>query len=122
MPTGHVSATRSSSACASTRGRASWPRSSGAWNTPPRARSGRARAVRGAPLERFLHDVGGAFLATYPAMEVLRMSGRELPFRAVSFPSGGGFASSEVLFARSHDDHAVATLDLARSADGGVAV
>jgi urate oxidase len=77
-----------------------------------------ALTFRGATLERFLYDVGSAFLATYPSMESLRMSGRELPFRAAPFPSSGGFGASEVLFARSHDDHAVATLDLARSDDG----
>ncbi|HEY3078550.1 MAG TPA: urate oxidase [Chloroflexota bacterium] len=83
----------------------------------------RALAFRGATLERFLYDVGRAFLETYPPMQALRMSGRELPFRAAPVPSDGGrFGGSEVLFARSHDDHAVATLDLARAAGGGVAV
>src|SRR5262245_1462552 len=81
-----------------------------------------ALAFRGATLERFLHDVGRAFLETYPSMQALRMSGRELPFIAAAVPGDGGRAESEVLFARSHDDHAVATLGLIRASGGGVVV
>ncbi|HEV8633513.1 MAG TPA: urate oxidase [Chloroflexota bacterium] len=82
-----------------------------------------ALAFRGATLERFLYDCGRAFLGTYPQMQALRMSGRELPFRAAPVPTETGrFGGSDVLFARQRDDHAVATLDLLRTVEGGVAL
>ncbi len=43
------------------------------------------------------------------------MSGRELPFTAAQVPQGGSahFGNSNVLFSRSHDDYATATMDFA---------
>jgi urate oxidase len=81
----------------------------------------RALGFGGATLEELLYDCGRAFLETYPQMEAVRMGGRELPFAAAQVPAAGGFGESAVLFARQRDDHAVATLELARDG-GGVAV
>jgi len=80
-------------------------------------------ASSAATLEGWLHDVGSAFLATYPDMERLTMSGRELPFPAALVPSddGDGFAASEVLFARDRNDRSTASLELER-AHGGVRI
>jgi urate oxidase len=77
-----------------------------------------ALAFDGATLEGFLDLLGRQFLATYPQMEALRLTGREVPFLAVPVPQGtmGSFGPSSVLFRRSHDDHAVAVLDFARVA------
>jgi urate oxidase len=80
-----------------------------------------ALAYTGSTLEGFLAFVGDRFLATYPQMQSLRMTGREQPFAAAQVPSNGGFADSTVLFSRHHDDHAYASLDLA-CVDGGTRV
>jgi urate oxidase len=80
-----------------------------------------ASLASGAPtLEGWLHDVGSAFLATYPDMERLTMHGRELPFPAALVPAedGDGFAASEVLFARDRNDRSTASLELERQQDG----
>jgi urate oxidase / 2-oxo-4-hydroxy-4-carboxy-5-ureidoimidazoline decarboxylase len=80
-------------------------------------------ASTAATLEGWLHDVGSAFLATYPDMERLTMSGRELPFPAALVPAedGDGFAASEVLFSRDRNDRSTAWLELERT-DGGVRI
>lgn len=77
-----------------------------------------ALAFDGATLEGFLDLLGRQFLATYPQMEALRLTGREVPFLAAPVPqdAAGRFGPSSVLFRRSHDDYAVATLDFARAA------
>ncbi len=108
-----------------------------------------ALAFEGSTLEGFLEQLGHQFLATYPEMERLRMTGRELAFRPAQVPQGGqegagtdggshdesgtytslptrvsrdvslpaSFGDSNVLFSRSHDDYATATMDFA--SDGG---
>ena len=70
-------------------------------------------AFKGSTLEGLLEHLGQQFLVTYPQMELLRMTGRELPFRAAQVPQGGQgrFGDSNVLFSRSHDDYATATID-----------
>jgi urate oxidase / 2-oxo-4-hydroxy-4-carboxy-5-ureidoimidazoline decarboxylase len=70
-------------------------------------------AFKGATLEGLLEHLGQQFLATYPQMERLSMTGRELPFRASQVPQGGQghFGDSNVLFSRSHDDYAMASMD-----------
>jgi urate oxidase / 2-oxo-4-hydroxy-4-carboxy-5-ureidoimidazoline decarboxylase len=75
-------------------------------------------------LEGWLHDVGEAFLSTYPHMERLTMLGRELPFPAALVPAddGDGFAASQVLFGRDRNDRSTASLDLERDDRGGVRI
>jgi urate oxidase len=80
-----------------------------------------ALAYMGSTLEGFLAFVGDQFLATYPHMHVLRLTGREQPFVAAKIPADGTFVDSTVLFSRHHDEYAVASLDLER-ADGGTRV
>lgn len=76
-------------------------------------------AFEGSTLEGLLEYLGHQFLATYPQMERLRMSAREIPFTAAQVPQGssGHFENSNVLFSRSHDDYATASMDFAY--DGG---
>ena len=83
----------------------------------------RSLASTSTTLEGWLHDVGSAFLATYPDMERLTMHGRELPFPAALVPADDedGFTASEVLFARDRNDHSTAALDLERD-EGGVRI
>lgn len=78
-----------------------------------------ALAFEGATLEGFLEHLGHQFLATYPQMEHLRMTGRELPFTAAQVPQGNQahFGNSNVLFSRSNNDYAMAVMDFAY--DGG---
>jgi len=73
----------------------------------------------GAPtLEGWLHEIGRAFLETYPQMESITVTGRELPFLSAVVPGDepGSFAMSEVLFSRERCDASFATLDLVRNA------
>src|SRR5205823_4871614 len=75
----------------------------------------------GAPtLEGWLHEIGRAFLETYPQMETITISGRELPFPAALVPGDepGSFAMSGLLFSRERCDASVASLDLARGEGG----
>jgi urate oxidase len=75
---------------------------------------------QGATLEGLLYFLGSGFLNTYPQMEALRITGRELPFSPVQVPQGaqGGFGDSEVLFSRSQNDYGFAYLDMDRSHGG----
>ena len=77
-------------------------------------------AFTGSTLEGLLEHLGQQFLVTYPQMELLRMTGRELPFTAASVPQKGssGFADSDVLFSRSNSDFTVASLDFVRDGSG----
>jgi urate oxidase / 2-oxo-4-hydroxy-4-carboxy-5-ureidoimidazoline decarboxylase len=59
-------------------------------------------AYDGDTLEGLLRHLGRGFLATYPVMEAVRMSGREHRFDRLSGK----------LFAREHGDHAVAMVEL----------
>ena len=60
----------------------------------------------GDTLDGLLEHLGRGFLSTYPVMQAVRMSGKELPFAR----------ESGKLFARTGPDHAVATVEL--DADG----
>ena len=67
----------------------------------------------------YLDSLGRYLLATYPQMQVLRLTARELPFDAVLVPGGAsGFAPSAVLFGNTRGDTASATLSFARDAGG----
>jgi urate oxidase len=69
----------------------------------------------GSTLEGFLDFLGRQFLATYPQMHTLRLTGKERPFIAARVPvEGGDFGDSRVLYSRSHNDYAIASLDFTR--------
>jgi urate oxidase len=68
----------------------------------------------GATLEGFLDALGHRFLRTYPEMEGLRLSARELPFAPVAV--GAAAERSDRLFSLGGGDHAVAELELSRDA------
>ena len=75
----------------------------------------------GATLESFLYSLGTGLLARYEQMEALQVTARELPFAPARVPDGqGGFAASQQLFHRSHDDYGMATLTFARDGRDGV--
>jgi urate oxidase / 2-oxo-4-hydroxy-4-carboxy-5-ureidoimidazoline decarboxylase len=85
-------------------------------------------AFDGCTLEGWLHFLGERFLATYPQMERLRISGTELSFEPARVPADGktdggdasSFGHSSVLFHRRNDDRAIASLELDREGDGVV--
>jgi urate oxidase len=70
-------------------------------------------AFEGSTLEELLNLLGTQFLRTYPQMESIRLTGRELPF----LPMGENLDPERVLFQRSHNDFALATLDFTRDGD-----
>jgi len=80
----------------------------------------RALEHDGATLEGFLDELGHGFLGTYPEMEGLRLSARELPFAPVAI--GAGMERSDRLFSLGGGDHAVAELELERRAGDAVAL
>ena len=73
----------------------------------------RALDYDGATLEGLLDYLGRQFLATYPQMQRLRLTGIELPFKAVPVPSDGGerLRDSDVLFSRTRGDYSTAVLE-----------
>ncbi len=79
-------------------------------------------AFEGSTLEEWLYFIGRRFLETYPHMERLRLAGAEIPFEPALVPAadGDGFAASEVLFARRHDDRSDARLELERTPEGSI--
>ncbi len=70
-----------------------------------------ALAFDGSTLEAFLTLLGQQFLTTYPTMERLQLTGRELPFPPAQIALNGHVENSNVLFTRSHDDYAVASMN-----------
>lgn len=80
-----------------------------------------ALAYDGATLEGFLKHLGSVFLTTYPEMQRVRLSGRELPFQPTMVPDGRGeFSPSPVLSGRGAGDVATALLDMTLGDDGPV--
>ena len=78
-------------------------------------------AFTGSTLEGWLFFLGQRFLDTYPQMERLVVSGKELRFDPALVPDGeGGFRASGVLFSRNTGDHGVASVSLERDAGGAV--
>jgi len=77
-----------------------------------------ALAYDGATLEGYLAHLGRYFLATYPDMERLRLTGRQMPFDAATVPSSDGFGPSAALFSHMRGEHAIATLEMDRAGDG----
>jgi urate oxidase len=76
-----------------------------------------ALTFSGATQEEFLAMLGRQFLQTYPQMERLRLTARELPFTAVPVPHTDTFRPSNVLFSRSHSDFTFTTLEFSRTTD-----
>ena len=68
-----------------------------------------AAAYPGATLEGFLTHIGERMIATYPVMEALRVSGRELRFDRVAGK----------VFSRSGDDYGVASVETGGEVRGG---
>jgi len=78
-----------------------------------------ALTFEGSTLEGLLDLLGRRLLLTYPQMEGLRLTARELPFLPVQIPGpeSGTWEESKILFRRSHNDLAIATLEFTRDGD-----
>jgi urate oxidase len=78
-----------------------------------------ALTFNGSTLEGFLDSLGRQFLTTYPQMERIRLTARELPFTPVPIPQSAtiDFFPSRELFKRSHDDFTVAQMDFSLDGD-----
>src|SRR5437667_703708 len=78
-----------------------------------------ALTFEGSTLEELLDLLGRRFLLTYPQMESLRLTARELPFSPVQIPGqeSGIWEESKILFQRSHNDLAMATIDFSRDGE-----
>ncbi len=83
-----------------------------------------ALAFEGSTFEEYLDVLGNRFLTTYPQMQHVRLSARELPFANVPVPLAdtSSFVASTVLFSRSHSDYATATLKFEREKDSGAPI
>lgn len=79
-------------------------------------------AFSGATLEELLAFLGQRFLATYAQMQSLRLTARELPFLPTPLPGAATSQESQVLFSRSHNDFAQASMTFARDAQGQAAI
>lgn len=81
-----------------------------------------ALSFEGSTHEGLLALLGRRFLETYPQMQRLRLSIRELPFTSVPVPQPGtaDFDASQVLFSRSHSDFTVATLEFIRESNQAI--
>jgi urate oxidase len=78
-----------------------------------------ALAYDGATLEGYLGLLGQQFLAAYPQIESLRITGRQLPFASAQVPhTASSSGESETLYSLSRADAATAALDFARAEDG----
>ena len=76
-------------------------------------------SFEGTTMEGLLHFLAERFIATYPQISVLEMTGRKQPFKAVRVPNDNqdGFTDSNVLFSRSHDDYGFAVMRFERAND-----
>ena len=77
-----------------------------------------ALTFNGSTLEAFLTSLGQQFLTTYPTMEQVQLTGRELPFPPAQIVLNDHIQDSNVLFKRSNDDYAIASMNfVARGKD-----
>ena len=78
-----------------------------------------ALTFEGSTLEGLLDLLGQRFLLTYPQMEGLRLTARELPFLSVQIPGQDNsvWEESKILFQRSQNDFAAAMLEFSRDGE-----
>jgi urate oxidase/2-oxo-4-hydroxy-4-carboxy-5-ureidoimidazoline decarboxylase len=75
-------------------------------------------AYAGATLEGLLHFLGVGFATTYPQMQTLTLTGREIPFLPVIVPdSDGGHRPGGNLFSHGRGDRAFASVSVDRRGD-----
>ncbi|CAM4386743.1 factor-independent urate hydroxylase [Paenibacillus tarimensis] len=75
-------------------------------------------AYEGATTEGLLHFIAERFFAKYPSITGIEISGDRIPFLPLEVPGPEGLAPSGLVYRRSHNDHASASLSLIRTEDG----
>lgn len=72
-----------------------------------------------ATFEEYLLFLAQRFFQTWDHVHSVRVSGRELPYPAVTVPTGASFGPSGVLFSQGGGDYATASLDVVRDSTQG---
>ncbi|CAM3926588.1 factor-independent urate hydroxylase [Paenibacillus alkaliterrae] len=75
----------------------------------------------GSTTEGLLAYISERFLEWYPHIEAIEISADRMPFGSVSVTEGSGWRDSQLVFRRSHNEHACARLKWMRS-DAGIAL
>jgi urate oxidase / 2-oxo-4-hydroxy-4-carboxy-5-ureidoimidazoline decarboxylase len=77
-----------------------------------------AALFKGETIEGFLAFVSQHFLAKYPHVESIAITGDRLPFDPVIVPGKDEWTDSGLVYRRSHNDHASASMEIKRAEDG----
>ncbi len=72
----------------------------------------------GGTTEALLEFLSRCFFDTYPHIAAIEISADRISFQTLKVPGKNGFVDNELVFRRSHNDHAGAALELVRTADG----
>ncbi|HTG69957.1 MAG TPA: urate oxidase [Candidatus Udaeobacter sp.] len=72
----------------------------------------------GSTTEGLLAFISEQFLERYPHIDAIEISADRLPFNAVTLAEGSGWSDSQLVFRRSHNEHASASQKWFRTADG----
>lgn len=72
----------------------------------------------GSTMEGFIEFVGKRFLDKYDHIESVEMTAQEMPFDPVLVPIGEQLRESGIVYNRSRDDYATATVEVGRTANG----
>jgi urate oxidase len=77
-----------------------------------------AALFKGETIEGFLAFVSQHFLAKYPHVESIAITGDRLPFDPVVVPGKDDWTDSGLVYRRSHNDHTSASMEIVRTEDG----
>lgn len=72
----------------------------------------------GTTMEGYLYFIACKFLGTYTHMSSIEISADRLPFDMLQVPGAGGLTDSGLVYRRSHNDHASASMTVERSGNG----
>ncbi|MBM7563300.1 factor-independent urate hydroxylase [Paenibacillus sacheonensis] len=78
----------------------------------------RAADYEGSTTEGFLAFIGEAFFEKYGHMTAIEIRGDRIPFLSLLVRGPGGLQESELVYRRSHNDHAFAAMTLRRAEEG----
>jgi urate oxidase/2-oxo-4-hydroxy-4-carboxy-5-ureidoimidazoline decarboxylase len=77
-----------------------------------------AALFKGETIEGFLAFVSQHFLAKYPQVASISITGDRLPFDPVLVPGKDEWTDSGLVYRRSHNDHTSASMEIERTEDG----
>lgn len=76
----------------------------------------------GSTTEGLLAYLAERFLAVYPHIDCVELSADRIPFEPLAVPGPGGFMNNDLVYRRSHNDHASAGMEVVRNSSGGSAI